>query len=126
MGGCTSDISKKDGMTQFFYVKGDKLIDGKKVDIKQFIKGAEGAADLALGICSKECKADSDCPDVKGTINSCLQVATGLKICAPTDKCLSGMIKADKMCVNINPFHFGKNQLNFHTYFPVPNATHAP
>jgi hypothetical protein len=123
--GCNSDVSKKDGMTKFFYVKGDKLVDGAKVDIKQFIKGAEGASDLALGICSKECSADKDCPDVKGTTNKCLEVASGLKICASTDKCLSGMIQADKMCVAVNPFHFGKNQLNFKTYFPVPNHTHG-
>jgi hypothetical protein len=123
--GCNSDVSKKDGMTKFFYVKGDKLVDGAKVDIKQFIKGAEGASDLALGICSKECSADKDCPDVKGTTNKCLEVASGLKICASTDKCLSGMIQADQMCVAVNPFHFGKNQLNFKTYFPVPNHTHG-
>jgi len=123
--GCTSDISKKDGMTQFFRVGSKELIDGAKVDIKQFIKGADGAKDLALGFCSKECKTDKDCPKVTGTTNSCVEAATGLKICASSGDCLDGMMESGKMCVSMNPFRYEKNQLNYHTYFPVPNNTHG-
>jgi len=122
--GCTSEFNTKAGCTQFFYKTADKLVDGKKVDIKQFIKGGEDAKDLSMGVCTKECKADGDCPTLKGSTSKCVEVSTGLKICANVDKCASGEVTTDKICVSKNPYAIAKNQLNYKTYFPVPNSTH--
>lgn len=115
--GCTSEVSAKDGMTKFYSPKTSKLIDGTKINVQDLLT-AKDSDDLAIGFCTKECKQDSDCPKA-----SCLTVGS-LHICGVTS-CLSGMTKADGICMGTNPFAYPADVLTYKTYFPVPNHTHG-